>query len=84
MLPEGFPFYQFNKFDAKLHRGGNDVTAADEYWLVALGEGSPRVGSIRGSLGRGSTIRSPELGLGSFFALLAISLWPSYTKKETM
>jgi len=50
------------------------VTAADGYWLVSLGKGSPRVGSIRGPHGDGLTIRSPKVGLGPFFAILAISL----------
>jgi len=45
------------------------VTAADGYWLVALDRVSTRVGSIRGSLGGGSTIRSPKVGLGPFFAI---------------
>jgi len=60
------------------------VTTADGNWLVALGKGSLCVVSIRGPLGRGLTIRSPEINLGPFFAILAISLRPSYTKKETL
>ena len=60
------------------------MTAADEYCLVALGERSPQVGSIRGPLCRGLTIRNPKAGFGPFFAILAIGVRPSYTKKETM
>ena len=61
--------YISHKFEAKLHQEGNDVTAADRVWLVGLGKGSPWVGSIRGTLGRGLTIWSPEVGLGPFFAI---------------
>jgi len=32
------------------------VTAANGYWLVALGKGSSRIRSIRGPLGRGLNI----------------------------
>jgi len=60
------------RFEAKLHQEGNNVTAADGYWLVAMGKSSPRVGSIRGRITRGLTIRSPKLGFGPFFAILAI------------
>jgi len=35
-----------HKFEAKLHQEGNDVTAADEYWLVAIGKFSHRVDSL--------------------------------------
>jgi len=76
--------YISHTFKAKLHQKGNGATAADGYWLVSLGKGSPRVGSIRGPHGDDLTIRSPKVGLGPFFAILAISLRPSYTKKETV
>ena len=44
------------------------MTAADGYWLVAMGKTSPLVGSIMGRLGRDLTIR-PKSGMGPFFAI---------------
>jgi len=60
--------YILHKFEAKLQYKENRVTATDGYWLVALSKGSPWVGSFRGPLGRGLTIRSPKVGLGPFSA----------------
>jgi len=62
--------YISHRFAAKLHQEENDVTAADVFWLVAIGKFLHRVGLIRGRLPRGLTIRSPELVLGLFFAIL--------------
>jgi len=70
--------------EAELHKEDNDVTAVDGYWLVTMDNALPRVGSIRGHLDRGLTIRSQEIGMGPFFDISAIGLKPSYTMKETM
>jgi len=48
--------YISHKFEVELHQKENGVTATDGYWPVALGKGSPRVGSIRDPLGRGLPI----------------------------
>ena len=58
------------------------MTVEDGYCLVALGKGAPRVGSIRGPLGGGLTIRSPKVGIGKFSATLAISLRLSNINKR--
>ena len=64
---------------AKLQQEGNNIKAADGYWLVALDISSSRVGSIRRPLGRGLTIWISDIGLGPFFAILAIKLRSSFT-----
>ena len=64
-----FAIGSHTNLEAKLQQKGIVVTHNISYWVVALGKGSSLIVSVRRQIGMWFAIRSPEVGLETYFAI---------------